>query len=156
MIIERIGSLFDQKDLDALAQGVNTAAAMGRGIAAQFRARYPAMYDAYRTWCNHNASPGMVHIWYGPPLIYNLGTQRKPGVAATLRAIERSVRTMCGDAMSEERTADTVFPVRRIGMPRIGTGYGRLPWEDVRAVLEVVAGEYPQIELIVCAREEDR
>jgi hypothetical protein len=47
----RTGNLFEQDDLDALADGVNCVGAMGALIAVEFRRRWPAMYAEYRRCC---------------------------------------------------------------------------------------------------------
>ena len=42
------GDLFRQEGLRALAHGCNCAGAMGKGIAVEFRERFPKMYAEYK------------------------------------------------------------------------------------------------------------
>lgn len=126
------GDLF-AADLPAIGHGVNCAAAMGRGIAVEFRRRWPDMFEEYRTRCRAGSlRPGDVFVWRAPDrVIFNLATQQTWRTPATLSAIETSLsRTLdlCSD-----------LGVDRIGLPRIGAGLGGLVWSDVRAVIERVA-----------------
>lgn len=46
------GDLFENEhDARAFSHGCNCQGSMGAGIAKTFRARYPAMYEAYRNRC---------------------------------------------------------------------------------------------------------
>src|SRR3954466_6113012 len=75
------GDLFDSEHgARALAHGCNCQGSMGAGVAKTFRARYPAMYEEYRTRCK--AKPrqfnlGDCWLWKSgdPPWVFNLGTQ---------------------------------------------------------------------------------
>jgi O-acetyl-ADP-ribose deacetylase (regulator of RNase III) len=129
----RTGDLFAQPDIRALAHGCNTAGAMGKGIAVLFKQRWPAMYDEYRARCaDGRFAPGDVFVWEaGGVTVFNLGTEKHWRTGATLEAIERSLTVMVREA--ERLTLDAV------AMPRIGAGYGGLPWDVVRGVIERVA-----------------
>ena len=133
VIEERTGDLFAQPDLAALAHGCNCAGAMGAGIAVEFKKRYPAMYKAYRALClEKRFRPGDVFTWQeGGVTVFNLGTEEHWRKGATLEAIEDSVVAMVREAARRE--------VTKVGIPRIGAGYGGLAWEDVRAVIERAA-----------------
>lgn len=130
-LTERTGDLFEA-DEPALAHGCNCAGAMGRGIAVEFRRRWPDMYDRYRDVCrNGDFRPGDVFTWSAPDkVIFNLGTQRTWRAKATLEAVQASVATMIVDARE--------IGISAIAMPRIAAGLGGLAWEDVRSTLTVV------------------
>lgn len=130
MIEERTGDLFAQPDLTALAHGCNCAGAMGAGIAVEFKRRHPAMYAAYKSLCTEKKfRPGDVFTWKeGALTVFNLGTEEHWRKGATLDAIEQSVAAMAREAEGRGIT--------KVGIPRIGAGYGGLKWEDVRAVIE--------------------
>lgn len=128
----RKGDLFAAKDLPALAHGCNTAGAMGKGIALEFKRRFPAMYQEYRRRCKAGEFQlGDVFVWEGEPVVFNLATQKYPGSRADLEAIETALTRMV-------RIAETMA-IDRIGLPKIGAGLGKLEWSQVRAVIETVA-----------------
>ena len=45
------GDLFNHGDLQTFAHGCNCAGAMGKGIALEFRRRFPSMYLDYKQRC---------------------------------------------------------------------------------------------------------
>jgi O-acetyl-ADP-ribose deacetylase (regulator of RNase III) len=147
----RIGDLFAAADLPALAQGCNCAGAMGRGIAAQFRTRWPQMYEEYREQCFHGVfTPGSVFMYQqdeASPVIFNLGTQSSWRTGAVLNWVHQSITAMVKLAAEHDIAA--------IGMPRIGAGLGRLPWPKVDQVLHDVAGATP-VRLVVYTLEEQQ
>lgn len=137
MIEERIGDLFAQEDLKALAHGCNCAGAMGKGIAVGFKERYPQMYKLYQSFCKAGAVPGEVFPYYDRDtdvVIYNLMTQRHWTTPATLEAIEDSIATMM--TMLQD------IRIKKVGMPKIGCGLGGLDWKDVLPVLESHSNGY--------------
>lgn len=136
------GDLFHDSGLDALAHGCNCAGAMGKGIAVEFRRRFPQMYVEYKKRCDDGRfQPGDVFPWCeGEITVFNLATQKTWRSQAEIFAIETAVRAMVALA---EKSA-----IRRIGLPRIGAGLGGLPWKPVRKLLQRI-GEGTEIDLIV-------
>lgn len=133
-IKHRSGDLFASQDLDALAHGCNCAGTMGRGIAVEFKRRWPEMYSEYRARClDGRFTPGDLFVWDEPGLtVYNLGTQPHWRSPAELPAIDSAVRKMIDHAVANG--------IRTIGMPRIGAGLGRLSWPQVEAVVGAALG----------------
>lgn len=127
------GDLFATENLPALGHGCNCAGSMGAGIAVEFKKRWPDMYEAYRQRCKDGQfQPGDVFVWEAPDrVIFNLGTQKTWRTKATLAAIEASLTKMLEVAATKR--------IARIGLPRIGAGYGGLAWEEVRELMTSVA-----------------
>ncbi len=130
-VIERRGDLF-KAPVPALAHGCNCAGAMGRGVALEFRKRWPDMFERYRELCRRGEfQPGDLFVWTTESrVIFNLGTQRSWRTKATPEAITRAVEQMVDYARRHD--------VREIAMPRIGAGLGGMRWHDVRGILEEV------------------
>jgi O-acetyl-ADP-ribose deacetylase (regulator of RNase III) len=145
MISYVTGDLLVASDLDAIAHGCNCAGAMGAGIAVPIRQRWPSMYADYRRRCLAGEfGLGDVFAWRDRDLVvFNLGTQKRPGSVAMLGPIETAVTAMLAMAPG--------LGVRRIGVPRIGAGLGKLSWAAVRAVLERLAAT-TEVELVVFDR----
>ncbi len=137
------GDIFTLTDVTSFAHGCNCAGAMGKGIALQFRNKYPEMYLEYKELCkNGEYIPGDVFDYdYGIGHIYNLATQLTWRTKAKLEYIEKSVTKML-DLASEE-------DVTKLALPAIGAGLGGLEWNDVKDVLEKASANYPNIELYV-------
>jgi O-acetyl-ADP-ribose deacetylase (regulator of RNase III) len=128
---EREGDLFEAS-AQALAHGCNCAGAMGKGIAVEFRKRWPDMYDRYRELCrNRKFNPGNLFVWTTEDLIiYNLGTQRTWRTKASPEAIALAVQRMVDHARKHD--------IGSIAMPKIGAGLGGLDWREVRIILDRV------------------
>lgn len=140
--IER-GDIFKIPGVSSYAHGCNCAGAMGKGIALQFKYKYPRMYAEYHRLCEeHLFGPGDVFDYnYGGGHVYNLGTQVTWRTKARLEYIEKSVAKMLELAVREN--------VMKIALPAIGAGLGGLKWDDVKEVLHKVSADYPDIELYV-------
>lgn len=136
------GDLFNYPGLDAISHGCNCAGAMGKGIAVEFKNRYPKMYAAYRQKCKAGEfNLGDVFVWEEKEItIFNLGTQETWKTKAVLSAVEESVEKMFHLAI--------VRDIHKIGIPRIGAGLGGLEWSDVKKALQKKAGQFT-VELVV-------
>ncbi len=137
------GDLFSEPDLEALAHGCNCAGAMGRGVAVEFRKRYPRMYDEYKKLCRDGKfALGDVFCWQHQSVtIFNLGTQKSWRTKAELWAVEQAVEKMVEQAQA--------LGIQRIGLPRIGAGLGGLQWDlEVRPLLKRI-GDAATAELVI-------
>ena len=135
------GDLFAE-GFKALAHGCNCGGAMGKGIAVEFRKRFPEMYAEYKERCaDGRFKLGDCFVWTEKDFtVFNLGTQRHWRAKAKLPDIEKSVKAMVQQA---EHAG-----VQRIGLPKIGAGLGALPWDQVRSIL-TAAGALTSVELVV-------
>jgi len=136
------GDLFGASGLDALAHGCNCAGAMGKGIAVEFRKRFPEMYAEYKERCARGQfNLGDVFTWtQGSITVFNLGTQRTWRTKADLTAVKMALEAMI--QLAEQAG------IQRVGLPRIGAGLGGLAWPDVRSEL-VALGDSTSVELVV-------
>lgn len=135
MLTEVEGDLFDL-GLPAIGHGCNCSGVMGAGIAAEFRRRWPQMYQQYREMClRHELTLGDLFVYESDVAIYNLMTQPTSGPTANLGAIGKSVKAALQDCDE--------FGIPKLGLPRIGCGIGGLRWEDVRQVLDEAAEDSP-------------
>ena len=137
------GDIFALQGIQGYAHGCNCAGAMGKGIALQFKQKYPDMYKEYKKRCIakqfllgdvYEFVDGNIHI-------YNLATQRSWKTRAEIEAIKVSLKRMCELAQ--------VHAVHSIALPKIGAGLGGLNWKDVKDVIESISKSFPNINLYV-------
>lgn len=113
-----------------LAHGCNCRGFMGAGIAAEFKKRWPDMYELYKSFCEKVPSENIIGdlFDYDEPntggtlasrRIYDLFTQIDGGACADAFAIVSSVERMLMLAMDER-------PGSEIAMPLVGSGIGGL------------------------------
>ena len=97
----------------------------------------------HKLLCKENKfCPGDVFDYdYGNGHIYNLGTQATWRTRAKIEYIEKALIQMLELASGDNVTA--------IALPAIGAGLGGLKWDDVKAVLNKVSNDYPNVDLYV-------
>lgn len=141
-LILRDGSLFDAvEEGTPIGHGVNVWGAMGAGIAAEFKRRYPENYALYQEACSkRELEPGGLltcddgALPFPSIIIYNIASQEKPGPDARLDWLESGVALAIEDAKNRR--------LSKIALPRIGCGIGGLNWDEVKMTLEMLAAIY--------------
>lgn len=128
------GDLFDNREAEVYINPVNCEGVMGKGIAKEFKHRYPDMFWRYKTHCDQGLMhPGSVVVWKDlrvgrqPEYIFNLATKDR------WRNVSRW--EWIYDGLSQ-----TVFLMRDMGlhklaMPALGCGEGRLDWPAVQKAI---------------------
>jgi len=126
-----IFKLWDQKEVQGIAHGVNSKGAMGAGVAREVRRRWPGLYLQYLELCHGPDAFPDCFPWNDPETdmwVYNLHTQIHPGPNATLDLIRKAVSAMDQHARQ--------LNLNSIAMPWIGSGIGGLDWADVLMLLD--------------------
>jgi O-acetyl-ADP-ribose deacetylase (regulator of RNase III) len=128
MITFATGDILDA-DVDALVNTVNCVGIMGRGIALQFKNKFPDNFKAYAVACNRQeVQPGKMFVHetgkLSPRYIINFPTKRHWKGKSRIEDIETGL-------------LDLVRVIRRlnihsIAIPPLGSGLGGLDWADVR------------------------
>lgn len=137
------GNIFNLQGIKNYAHGCNCAGAMGKGIAVQFKEKFPKMYIEYKRLCKEGLfSLGDVFTYkYDNGTVFNLGTQATWKTKAEINAVENAFIKMLVYASQHN--------VAKIALPKIGAGLGGLNWNDVKAVIDRVAKDYPKVDLFV-------
>lgn len=109
---------------------VNTVGVMGKGIASEFKARYPDMFKTYRKLCREGQFDiGQLWLWKAPnQWVLNFPTKKHWRNPSKLSYIEAGIRKFVDQY---ERRG-----IREIAFPRLGCGHGGLDWADVRPLME--------------------
>jgi O-acetyl-ADP-ribose deacetylase (regulator of RNase III) len=137
------GNIFNLQEVSNYAHGCNCAGAMGKGIALQFKERFPKMYIEYKKLCKDGQfSLGDVFTYnYGNGVVFNLGTQTTWKTKADINAIENALNKMLSYASQNN--------ILKIAMPKIGAGLGGLNWNDVKHRIDEAANDYPNVDLFI-------
>ena len=140
MVEERPGvDLFDVHEVDALVNPVNCKGVMGKGIALEFKARFPESYKVYRAVCKKGElKPGLVLFvpgQDGEPNVLHFPTKNHWRGPSRLAWIETGL-----DYLKQHYAA---WGLKRIVMPQLGCGLGGLEWRDVRPLIDAAFAEEP-------------
>ena len=120
-------------EAEALVNPVNCQGVMGRGLAAQFKRQYPAMFRDYARACGQGQlTTGQVHTFPVPGTGYpryiiNLPTKDHWRDPSRLAYIETGLQ-----ALQLELTRLTI---RTVAIPPLGCGLGGLDWKHVQPLI---------------------
>ena len=125
------GSIFDS-GCEALVNPVNCVGVMGKGLALQFKQRFPTNFASYAKACRAgDLVPGRMHLFDTgsqlPRCIVNFPTKRHWRDASRLEDVAHGLAALAGVIAAND--------IRSIAIPPLGCGLGGLPWPDVRALI---------------------
>jgi len=125
------GDLFTSQ-ADILVNPVNCCGVMGKGLAAQFKARFPNYFAEYKRLCDRGilkvGEPYLTYTGNNPKWIISFPTRRNEKERSLLKWIKSGVKKIGNPALS-------MFDARSMAVPALGCGEGGLKWEDVRPIL---------------------
>ena len=130
------GDIF-KSPAQVLVNTVNTVGVMGKGIALEFKKRYPDMFQLYRETCDkRRLKTGSLILCYEPDhWILLFPTKEHWRNPSRIDYIETGLSKFCRTYAEKGITS--------IAFPRLGCGNGELNWEDVRPVMEKYLKELP-------------
>lgn len=127
------GNIFDS-EAHAIVNTVNCEGYMGKGLALQFKQRYPAMDQAYQRVCKDGRmKPGRILPYEVSPecLILSVSTKDQWRMPSRIEWIddilERLVKYHAAIPLSKDRTV----AIRSLAISELGCGNGKLPWSEV-------------------------
>ena len=139
------GNLFDS-DAEALVNTVNTHGVMGKGIALEFKKRFPANYEFYRQACEQGqVQIGKMLVFptqsLQPQYIINFPTKQHWRGRSKLEYIQRGLQDLVCVVQQQG--------IRSIALPSLGCGHGGLRWEQVKPLIEQAFASLPDVEVQV-------
>ena len=139
------GDLLKQTDVDAIVNTVNCVGVMGKGIALQFKKKWPANFKAYAAACKAGeVKTGHMHIYHAgalatPKFVVNFPTKDHWRGKSKIEFIQDGLE----DLVEQIRDLD----IRSIAIPPLGCGNGGLPWKQVLLQIEEAFAELPEVEV---------
>lgn len=130
------GDLF-KSPAQVLVNTVNTVGVMGKGIALEFKKRYPDMFQTYREICEkRKLKIGSLMLCYEPDhWILLFPTKEHWRNPSQIDYIEAGLAKFCRTYAERDITS--------IAFPRLGCGNGELNWSDVQPVMEKYLHDLP-------------
>ena len=146
MIEYKIGDIFTE-NAEALVNSVNCVGVMGRGIALQFKNRFPENFKAYAKACERNeVRPGQMFVFETgrltyPRYIINFPTKRHWRGKSRMEDIESGL-----DALNREIRERNI---KSIAIPPLGSDLGGLNWNDVSPRIEAMLRNIDGVHAII-------
>jgi O-acetyl-ADP-ribose deacetylase (regulator of RNase III) len=136
------GDIF-KSPAQVLTNTVNCVGVMGRGIALEFKRRFPRMFGDYRIKCEHGeVKPGQPYLWEDDATqILNFPTKRHWRDNSLLQDIEDGLKYL---AATYEQMG-----IQSIAMPPLGCGNGGLNWTVVQPLIVKHLGPPPDLDVYV-------
>ena len=128
------GDLFES-GANVFVNTCNTIGVMGKGIAKEFKRRYPNMFAIYQTACkNGEIQIGKLHIYEHPggPTIINFPTKKHWRDPSRYEWIEQGLNALCL-WLSHRRGG-------KVALPALGCANGGLDWFRVKGMIEKQLG----------------
>lgn len=121
-------SIFDSS-CQVLVNTVNCVGVMGRGLALEFKMRFPEMFANYATQCARGLiRPGKLHLFtQSKPWILNFPTKDDWKYPSKIEYLEAGLEKFANTY--EERG------ITSIAFPKLGTTSGKLDWDEVRPLM---------------------
>lgn len=133
------GDLFEHP-ADILVNPVNCVGVMGKGIAKEFKKRYPEMFVEYKEACDKGyLKPGTLYIYiddYEGKVIINFATKNHWKSSSEYRWIETGLEELREYLLNHKYNS--------ICIPALGCANGGLDWDRVKPLIEKYLSDLPQ------------
>jgi len=122
-----------KSDAEALINTVNCKGVMGRGIALQFKKKFPENFAAYKRACDsQEVTLGKMFVFdmgkmFNPRYIINFPTKNHWRASSQIEDIAAGLNALV--AVVKDRK------IKSIAIPPLGCGLGGLDWTDVRPMI---------------------
>ncbi len=119
---------------------VNCEGVMGKGLALQFKKKYPAMYREYKQKCEEGQiTIGQLHLYKGTPKywILNFPTKNRWRQKSKLEYIEKGLIAF--------RDNYQEWGITSIAFPRLGCQQGGLDWKEVKPLMKNYLANLPRL-----------
>ncbi len=146
MVIRVIqGDLLRQDDVDAIVNTVNCVGIMGKGIALQFKNKWPDNFRAYEAACKaKEVRPGRMFVFDSgglvkPNYIINFPTKDHWRGKSRIEYIREGLKDLVARIKQ--------LGIRSIAVPPLGCGSGGLEWSEVEPMIENAFAGLPELEV---------
>ncbi len=140
------GDIF-KAEVEAIVNTVNCVGVMGRGIALQFKKRFPENFKVYETACKQDeVKPGHMFVYdtgsfVNPRFVINFPTKRHWRGKSRMADIDSGLLDLAR-VIQEHK-------IRSIALPPLGCGLGGLEWSEVRGRIEQTLSDLTDVEIVV-------
>ena len=146
MITYIVGDIF-QSPAQVLTNPVNCVGVTGKGLALEFKNRYPNLFEDYKASCNRNeVRIGFPYIWENNYVqILNFPTKRHWKETSEIQTIDVGLKYLAENYQK--------MGIQSLAMPPLGCGLGGLEWSEVYPLIEKYLEDIPDLEVFVYESE---
>ena len=148
------GDMF-QEPTHAIVNTVNCVGVMGKGVALEFKKRWPDNFEAYRKVCrDKKLVPGHMFVFDrgglvsdGPRFLINFPTKNNWRSKSKISYIKEGLDDLIRVINNED--------IKSISIPPLGCGNGGLDWEEVKSIIIEKLISLSKVNIIVFSPKED-
>jgi O-acetyl-ADP-ribose deacetylase (regulator of RNase III) len=149
-MIEYLSGDILESEAQALVNPVNCVGVMGKGLALQFKQRYPANFIFYEQACAEGCvRPGHMLVFelepivsgQVPQVIINFPTKRHWRDESLMVDIHHGLDALAFELIRRR--------IRHVALPALGCGLGGLVWADVKELIEDRLAQLEQVRVDV-------
>jgi O-acetyl-ADP-ribose deacetylase (regulator of RNase III) len=150
----KTGDMF-QENADAIVNTVNCVGVMGKGVALEFKHRWPDNFRAYKRLCDRGElRPGKVYIHQEGDVLngrnrflINFPTKDHWRAKSKIEFIDRGL----DDFVVQVKR----LQIKSVAMPPLGCGNGGLEWSEVKALITKKLSAVQDVDFVVFAPGSD-
>ncbi|MFT9447445.1 macro domain-containing protein [Gluconobacter japonicus] len=148
------GDMFAEP-VEALVNTVNCVGVMGKGVALEFKNRWPANFRAYKSLCDMKGlQPGKMFVFdtnelftsEGPRYLINFPTKAHWRSQSKMEYIE--------DGLDALVAAIQEYAITSIAIPPLGCGNGGLDWAEVQPLIESKLSVLNGVDIVLFAPQQ--
>lgn len=134
-------------DTEAIVNTVNCVGVMGKGIALQFKQKWPDNFRAYEKACKRSeVQPGHMFIYdsgglVNPSFIINFPTKRHWRGKSRLEDIT--------DGLTDLTAQIEKLKIKSVAIPPLGCGNGGLEWDEVSKLIQEAFERLPEVKVLL-------
>lgn len=134
------GNIFDSP-AECIINPVNCCGVMGKGLALQFKNRYPRMFQDYRKACaSGDLYIGSIHTFEeNGKTIVNFPTKIDWRNKSRIEFIDAGMKALTNFLKEKD--------IKSVAIPPLGCGLSGLGWEEVKACIEKYLIDLEDIEI---------
>lgn len=139
-IVEIQGNIFEST-CQVLVNTVNCVGVMGKGIALEFKHRFPKMYTSYVKICKQQLlKPGLLYLWTkSEPWVLNFPTKYHWRYPSKIEYIEAGLKKFSSTYKKHG--------ISSIAFPELGTQSGKLDWPLVQEYMYRYLEPLPNLDI---------
>lgn len=143
------GDMFNER-VDALVNTVNCVGVMGKGVALEFKHRWPENFKEYKKMCSRKAlQPGTMFTFENIQMFDNRGPKYLINFPTKTHWRTKSKLSYVSDGLDSLIHEITRLDIRSIAMPPLGCGNGGLEWAEVKELIQEKLSGLNDIEITV-------
>lgn len=142
-----------EANVEALVNTVNTVGVMGKGIALQFKERFPVNYKIYAAACKKGeVKTGKMLVvreltMEGERIIINFPTKTEWFMKSKYEYIEEGLKDLV--KIIEE------YSIKSIAIPPLGCGNGGLKWITIKSLMEKYLSQLQDVDIFIYEPNEE-